>query len=340
MTDDSDTPRPVITRDNSYLSKVIQPGLRDGSDHNGARNLFDECIDPQVLEYLEAATASSTRRAYQSDLRHFLAWGGRIPTTPEQVARYLADHGSVLSMATHARRLLGIRAAHIMRRFPDPTKSELVRLTLRGIYRTHGRPQRRVAALSSEDLQKIIGSLGDSTRDIRDAAILLVGFAGAFRRSELIAIDRSDVDIGETRAFIVLRRSKTDQIGKGRTISIPRAVGPLCPVAALEHWLKVSEIKAGPIFRRVGKKGTILPTRISAEAVACLLKKRVQAIGHPPDQYSGHSLRSGFVTEAAKMGLLMWRIRRHTGHLSDSTLGRYIREGERDQAALSDSFPS
>jgi integrase len=331
MTDGSGTPTPAITRDNIHLSEVIQPGLRDGRDHNGVRILFDDCTDPKVLKYLEAASASNTRRAYQSDVRHFLAWGGRIPATPEQVARYFADHAAVLSMATHARRLVGIRAAHVARRFLDPTKSELIRLTLRGIYRIHGQPQRRVAALSSVDLQKIVASLGDSTRDIRDAAILLIGFAGAFRRSELVAIDRSNVDIGETRAAIVLRRSKTDQIGRGRTIYIPRAAGPLCPVEALERWLQVSEIRAGSIFRRVTKNGKILPARLSAEAVACVLKKRVQAIGHPPGKYSGHSLRSGFVTEAAKMDLPMWRIRRQTGHLSDSILERYIREGERDQ---------
>jgi integrase len=216
-------------------------------------------------------------------------------------------------MATLARRLVGIRAAHVERGFLDPTKSELIRLTFRGIRRRFGRPQSRVAALSRDDLRAIVASLGQSTKDIRDAAILLVGFAGAFRRSELVAVDSTDVDIRETGAVIVIRRSKTDQAGRGRTVSIPRVHGLICPVATLEQWLLISQISEGPVFRPVTKSGKILPARINADAVASILKNRVKTIGRDPTRYSGHSLRAGLATGAARMGVPIWRIRAHRG---------------------------
>jgi integrase len=319
----------AITSDNIHLSRPTTAHF--GCADDGTPLSVLSCSDPKVLEFIAAATAPNTQRAYQSDLRHFVLWGGLLPATPEQVARYLADHASILSMATLARRLAGIHAAHVKRGFPDPTKSELVQLTLRGIRRTFGRPQRRVAALTSDQLAMIIAALGKSVTDIRDAAILLMGFAGAFRRSELVAIDREDVQIDEIGAAVILCRSKSDQTGHGRTVSIPRVRGCLCPIAALEEWLQVSGIAGGPLFRPVAKSGRTAERRICAEAVARILKKRTRAVGCDPSRYSGHSLRAGFVTEAARLGLAKWRIKAQTGHLSDSILERYIRE-----AAVSD----
>jgi integrase len=286
------------------------------------------CSDPKILEFIVAATAPNTRRAYQSDVRHFIASGGRIPATYEQVARYLADHAAVLSMATLTRRLVAIRSAHLRRGLADPTKTELVRLTFRGIRRTYSQPQRRVAALSTNSLRAIVASLGDSTRDIRDLAILLLGFGGAFRRSELVALDYNNLRIVDTGAVIVLRRTKTDQTNQGRTVLIPRASGLVCPIATLERWLTLSRIIEGAVFRRVSKGGKVQQSRISASAVARIVKERVLAIGGDPNRYSGHSLRAGFTTEAAKVGVPKWRIKAQTGHLSDSTFERYIRDAE------------
>jgi integrase len=189
----------TITFDNIHLSKVIQVRSEPLSAVVSPTAPFS-CADPKILEYLQAATAATTRRAYQSDLQHFLAHGGTIPATAEQVARYLVDHAAVLSVATLARRLVGIRVAHVMRGLPDPTRCELVRLTFRGIRRKHGQPQRRVNALTRNDLSAIIPSLGQSAKDVRDAAILLVGFGGAFRRSELSAIEYQLIEIGERGA--------------------------------------------------------------------------------------------------------------------------------------------
>jgi integrase len=317
-----------ITRDNIHLSEVISRTSQTASAAVSNPLSFQDCADAKVLEFIAAATASNTRRAYQSDIAHFVGRGGCIPATAEQVARYLADHAAVLSMATLARRLAGIRAAHAERGFPDPTKSELVRLTFRGIRRKHGKSQLRVAALGTGELAAIIRSLGQSAKDIRDAAILLIGFAGAFRRSELVAIDCKHIGPCERGVLIRIPRSKTDQEGQGRTVSIPRVPGVMCPVAALDRWLHTSRVSEGPVFRPVTKGGKILPARISPEAIACVLKNRVQTIGRDPARYSGHSLRAGFATGAAKMGVPMWRIRAQTGHLSDSMLERYIREGQ------------
>jgi integrase len=302
----------AITSDNIHLSELTP------APHG--------CSDPKILEFIAAATALNTRRAYQSDLRHFLTWGGSLPAKPENVARYLADHATTLSTATLARRLVSIRAAHVDRGFADPTDAELVRLTFRGIRRTFGRPQRRVAALTIDQLATIVGSLKTSPKDTRDAVILLIGFAGAFRRSELVAIDREDVQIHEAGVAITLRRSKTDQVGQGRTVSIPRVRGRLCPVAALEEWLHLSGIADEPIFRPITKARRAAERRISAEAVARIIKTRTQAVGCDPNRYSGHSLRAGFATEAARLGVAKWRIKAQTGHLSDSMLERYIRE--------------
>jgi integrase len=145
--------------------------------------------DLKLLELVAASTAQSTRHAYDSDVRHFLAWGGTVPATSLTVARYLAAHATVLSAATLARRLVAIGRAHTLKAFPNSTKADIVRLTMRGIRRTHGVPQRRVAALTTENVFAITSLLGNALVDVRDRALLLVGFAGALRRSELVAID-------------------------------------------------------------------------------------------------------------------------------------------------------
>lgn len=296
------------------------------------------CTDPEVLRFIEAATAANTRRAYESDLRHFLAWGGAVPATPQTVACYLANHASVLAIATLARHIIAIRRVHIAQGHSDPTRSELVRRTFQGIRRLCRRPQRRAAAITPADLAAICSLLGDNPKDVRDRAVLLVGFGGAFRRSELCAIDRGDVDIGASGMTITIRRSKTDQEGQGRKVAIPRGRGSLCPVAALERWLAVSGITEGAVFRPVTRAGRVGPGRISPEAIATIVKQRIRAIGRDPSSYSGHSLRAGFVTAAALAGLPLWKIKMQTGHASDAMLGRYIRDGGLFGEAASDTI--
>jgi integrase len=200
-----------------------------------------------------------------------------------------------------------------------------VRLTFRGIRRAHGRPQRRAAALTSEQITAILASLGDSLRDVRDRALLLIGFAGAFRRSELSAVDCKWIERTASGLIITVPRSKTDQEGHSRQVAIPSGRTAICPVKALEHWLEVSGIKEGPVFRPVTRRGKVLPGQLSGDSIAYIVKQRVKAIGLDPTRYSGHSLRAGFVTSAATAGAPAWRIKAQTGHVSDALVGRYIR---------------
>ena len=156
--------------------------------------------------------------------------------------------------------------------------------------------------------------------------MLLVGFAGAFRRSELVAINCNDISRVEEGLIITLRRSKTDQDGKGRQVGIPNGTGPLCPVQALEEWLRASGISEGAIFRPVNRYGRLGENALSGEAVALIVKDRARKAGLNPVYYAGHSLRAGLVTSAAAAGAASWKIREQTGHASDAMLQRYIRD--------------
>lgn len=285
-----------------------------------------ELLDPAVREYVQASLSQNTRRAYQSDLRHFVTWGGSIPATPQIIAKYLADHATNLSMATLARRLVTIGKAHTMQGLTSPVNSELVRLTFRGVRHKHGRRQRQMTPVLRQDLLLMVGQLGDSLRAQRDRAVLLIGFAGAFRRSELVSIAFNDIQRMPEGIVITLRRTKTDQEGKGRQVGIPYARGPVCPVRALDDWLHASGTKEGPIFRSVDRHGNVGNRALSGETVALIVKDRARTIGLDPKRYAGHSLRAGLATSAAYSGVASWKIREQTGHRSDAMLDRYIRE--------------
>jgi integrase len=285
-------------------------------------------FDPKVRAFLEASIAASTRRAYQSDLDHFHAWGGSVPASAETVAKYLADHARILSTATLARRTVAIGRAHILRGFANPAANDLVRIILRGIRRTYGRPQERVAALTKEHLVAITSALGNSARDVRDRALLLIGFAGAFRRSELISLDCDSIERKSAGVVVSIRKSKTDQKRRGRQIAIPKSGGDMRPIAALDAWLDLANISEGPVFRPVTRRSDVLPCRLSSEAIALIVKQRSSMIASSGARYSGHSLRAGFVTSAAIAGVPVWKIKAQTGHASDAALGRYIRSCE------------
>lgn len=290
---------------------------------------------PSLAPFLEASLAANTRRAYRQDIAHFTNWGGSVPATPEVVAQYLAQHAGQLTVATLARRMVAIGKVHVMAGHSNPTTTELVRLTMRGIRRTCGQPQRQAAAAIKEDILAMVSLIDDSVKGRRDRALLLLGFAGAFRRSELVGLDVSDIECVPQGVIVHLRRSKTDQEGAGRKIGIPFARGVVCPVRALDAWLAASGITDGPVFRPVTRHGHLSPTRLSGEAVAIIIKDRARAAGLDPSRFSGHSLRAGLATSAAAAGVAAWKIRQQTGHASDAMLTRYIRDGElfRDNAA-------
>src|SRR5437763_2954962 len=190
-------------------------------------------LPDKVANYVCDSLSPNTRRAYLSDLAEFERWGGSIPASPEVVASYLADRADTLAVATLVRHLASISKAHEARGLPNPTRSELVRATLRGIRRTRGCAQREAKPLLRDDLLLLLDARGDGLKDIRDRALLLVGFAGALRRSELVGLDLGDIEHVRQGMVLTLRRSKTDQDGQGRKIGIPYGRSRWCTLAAL-----------------------------------------------------------------------------------------------------------
>ena len=286
----------------------------------------NEC-DASVRKYLGAALADNTLRAYRADLKHFMAWGGVIPSTPEQVATYIAHHATRLAGSTLTRRLVAIARAHSVRGYDSPTHAELVTATLRGVRRSRGCAVRQVAPLLKTDVVRMVRGL-QGLRGLRDTALLLLGFAGALRRSELVSLDVGDVQFSDDGTLIRLRRGKTDQEGLGRDIAIPRVRGRYCPSRRLQAWVEVSGIVEGALFRPINRYDQLLPRRLTAQSVALIIKERVAAVGLDSALFSGHSLRAGFVTNAARRGASSSSIREQTGHTSDAMLQRYIRKGE------------
>ena len=282
-------------------------------------------VDATVRKYLNAALSENTVLAYRADLKHFFAWGGSIPARPERVARYIAYYACTLALSTLSRRLVAIGRAHSDKGFKSPTDSPLVRAMLQGVRRSSDHGVRQVAPLEKADLLKMVRGLTD-LRGVRDSALLLLGFSGAFRRSELVALDVDDVRFSDEGMLVRLRRSKTDQAGQGRVIAIPRVRGRHCPTQRLQGWLRTSGISDGAIFRQINRYGQVLPKRLSPSSVALIVKLRAEAAGLDPTRLSGHSLRAGFATNAAKQGASLSSIREQTGHKSDVMLQRYIRD--------------
>jgi integrase len=283
-----------------------------------------------VANYSAAAQSNATTHSYDAGIRHFMQHGGSIPATSTMVAEYLANFAGVLAIATLQHRRIAIHRAHIDRNLPSPVLDNLVKRTMQGIRRTFGTTQRRVTALVKDDLFEMIVHI-DRQRPVkaaRDKALLLVGFAGAFRRSELVALLHEDITHYEAGVELQIRRSKTDQEGAGRTVFIPYARSDRCPVKTLKSWLTVAGISSGPIFRPVNRHDRVAGDKaLTPQSVALIVKASVRRMAgdEPARMVAGHSLRAGYCTEAATVGLLAYQIREQTGHRSDVTLARYIR---------------
>jgi integrase len=332
-------PFDLLTRDNTLLSRpTIEP--HDGSRAADADVLghptrmllcasaCTNTLHADVEAYVHAGIAPATKRAYCTDLDHFEAWGGTLPATDAQVANYLADHAAVLKVSTLTRRLAAISVAHEAKGLPNPAASPLVRATMRGIRRAHGAAQRQAKPLLREDLFVVVAAIGDRLKDLRDRALLLIGFAGGLRRSELAAIDLIDFERVREGIILTIRRSKTDQDGVGRKIGIPFGRTIHCPVRALETWFDAARVEDGPVFRPIDRHQRVSASRLSGEAVSLILRDRMSAAGFDPAGYSGHSLRAGFATSATRAGVSTFKIRQQTGHASDAMLSRYVRDGE------------
>lgn len=287
----------------------------------------DEPSD-RVREFLRASKSDATLRAYRCDLEHFTAWGGVIPATSQLIANYLADNADVLSVATLERRLVALSTVHKSLGDDNPVRKELVRTTMKGIRRTKGAAQRQVAPITKDRLLAMVATCEDGLRGLRDQALLLVGFSAALRRSELVALNCKNIEFVPEGAIVTIERSKTDQEGRGRKIGVPYAKGPVCPVQALQKYLRATNLKDGPIFRPMNGSNSLGETRLTAASVALAIKCRAKLAGFDPSMFSGHSLRAGFATSAAQAGAATWTIMKQTGHRSEKTFRRYIRAGE------------
>jgi site-specific recombinase XerD len=287
-----------------------------------------------AADFAKASKSPATQAAYGSDFRIFEAWCAvrgisALPATAAALCGFLADEAAAGRRAsTLGRRLAAIRYFHRAAGHDTPTSDEKVKAVLSGIRRTIGAaPVRKRAATS--DMVIAMCATGTSLRALRDRAIILLGFAGAFRRSELVALDIEDLEETPEGLLITIRRSKTDQEGLGRKVAIPR--GEIaCPVAALRAWLEAAGITEGAVFRRVFNKRNqrVSATRLGACNVAAIVKAGASKLGLEAAAFAGHSLRAGFVTSAVKRGANLIKITDVTGHRSLEMLKTYSRDAE------------
>jgi integrase len=283
-------------------------------------------------QYLRQAKSDNTRRAYRADWKHFEAWCVAHELAPllareETLVLYFSELAATHKVSTLQRRLAAISQAHQVAGFETPTRGPVIRNLLAGIRRAKGTaPAVKTPALT-EDIRLMVRAMPDSLLGCRDRALLLTGFAGAFRRSELVSLDVDDFAFEREGAVVTLRRSKTDAAGQGRKIGIPLGSGKTCPVRALERWMEAAKIEEGPLFRPVTRHGQVEDCRLSDKAVALIVKRWTQAVGLDPADYAGHSLRSGLATSAARNGASERSIMNQTGHRSVQMVRRYIREG-------------
>lgn len=293
-------------------------------------------IEDLLREAQSAAKDSipfNTARSYEADWRDFQRFCNRkqlkaLPAHPTTVCAYLALRARTLKTATLRRRLSTISKIHRIRGVSNPIEDVRVTQTWRGIRMRKTDAQEQKEPLLLSDLQKMMAAFGDDLTGLRDRALLLLGFAGALRRSELVAVNIDDLKLDEKEGIVLfIRRGKTDQTGRGRKIGIPFGVNPLtCPVTAVFKWLHSADLSQGAVFRKVNRHGHIEGKRLCAHSVALVVKKAFKSIGKRPHSFSGHSLRSGLVTQAAIAGASEKSIQDQTGHASIKILRRYIRD--------------
>ncbi len=292
-------------------------------------------LEIETLKNLRNSKSQNTLRAYKADFRDFgsfcLKNGFKsLPTEPKILALYLTHLSSKSKFSTLKRRIASISIIHKSKGHYLDVKHPIIMENLHGIKRLKGSNQKAKKPLLINDLKEIINVIDDSLNDIklknfeknnvlrkriRDKSLILIGFAGGFRRSELVNIEHEDIDLVSEGIKIFIKKSKTDQSGEGMIKAIPYFENQAyCPVIALKKWLDYSNIKSGKIFN------------ISDKSVALIIKKYVSMAGLDPNKYGGHSLRSGFATSAAESGAEERNIMAMTGHKTTQMVRRYIQE--------------
>jgi len=281
-------------------------------------------LELETIKNLRNSKSTNTLRAYQSDYNDFYLFCSKngfqaMPTQPKILALYLTHLASYSKYSTLKRRLASISILHKAKGHYIDVKHPVIMENLMGIKRTLGSNQKGKKPLLINDLKLIIKAIDQSkekeNRKIRDKAILLIGFSGGFRRSELVDIEYEDIEFVSEGVKIFVKRSKTDQSGEGMTKAIPYFDNKdFCPVIALKNWIEIIELSNGKIFN------------ISDKNVALLIKKYANYAGLDSHRYAGHSLRSGFATSTAESGAEERSIMAMTGHKSTEMVRRYIKE--------------
>lgn len=319
--------------------KNLPPAPRPRAAEHHAVRL--EEIGAKAAGYIDKSKAENTRRAYRADWQDFARWCGKfhrepLPASPDTVAYYLADRSQNLKASTLQRRLATIAEAHRAAGHELPTRHAQVKLVWAGIRREKGTAQSHVKPVLTKHIRLMVSHLPDSILGVRDRALILLGFAGAMRRSDLVGLDVTDLAFGDEGLVVVVRKSKTDQVGEGRRIGIPLGQHPeTCPVQAVQGWLDLSGVSEGPVFRSVNKHGHVMERRLSGKAVADVVKRSLVAAGKSARRFAGHSLRAGLITQAAMAGVSERAIQEQSGHKSLTVMRRYIRDGSlfRENAA-------
>ena len=292
--------------------------------------------------YADAEKASSTRRAYRSDVAIFAAWCASrglepMPATPGAVAAFLsAEAEGGAKASTLGRRCAAIRWAHEAAGHRSPTQDRAVASVMKGIRRTIGAAKDQKAAATADRIAGMLATIPDTLGGKRDRALLALGFSGAFRRSELVALTVADLEETAEGLRVTVRRSKTDQEGQGAVIAIPRGARLRVP-DAVRAWLDAAGIVDGPVFRSVNRHGRVGAAALTDKVVALVVKRYAEAAGLVVADFSGHSLRAGFLTSAADAGASIFKMMDVSRHKSVDVLRGYVRRAEifRDHAGSS-----
>ena len=281
-------------------------------------------LEIETLKNLKNSKAKNTLRAYQADFKDFSIFCSKngfssIPTEPKILSLYLTHLSATSKFSTLKRRIASISVVHKMKGHYLDTKHPIVMENLHGIRRAKRTKQLGKKPILINDLKSIINAIDQfnkiEKKKLRDKAILLVGFSGGFRRSELVEIEYDDVEFVSEGVKIFIKRSKTDQSGEGMIKAIPYFENKnFCPVVNLKKWIDYSVIKSGKIFN------------ISDKSVALIIKKYASLSGLDPNKYGGHSLRSGFATSTAESGAEERNIMAMTGHKTTQMVRRYIKD--------------
>ena len=293
-------------------------------------------LHEDTLNNLKLSKANNTLRAYKSDFKDFGIFCAKhgfnsMPSKPKVVSLYLTHLSANSKISTLRRRLVSIGVVHKLKGHYLDTKHPVIIENLMGIKRKKGSIQTGKKPLLINHLKQIINIIDEQKiakiKKLRNKALILIGFSGGFRRTELISIDHEDLDFVEEGVKITLKRSKTDQFGEGQVKGLPYFSNEkYCPVMSLKNWIYLSKIKSGPIFRRFAKGSILTGHRLTDQSVVLIIKECLKLAGIENQNYSGHSLRSGFATVAAESGADERSIMAMTGHKTTQMVRRYIKE--------------